>query len=46
MLLYLGRVAAEKDVVLVIKTFAELVRRGEQKVRFVVAGHGPEGYVD
>ncbi|HEY4220095.1 MAG TPA: glycosyltransferase, partial [Myxococcota bacterium] len=28
------------------KTFAELVKRGEQNVRFVVAGGGPEAYVD
>jgi glycosyltransferase involved in cell wall biosynthesis len=46
MLLYLGRIATEKNVELVIKTFAELVRRGEQKVRFVVAGNGPERYVE
>lgn len=44
-LLYLGRLAAEKNVELVVKTFAELERRRERRVRFVVAGGGPEGYV-
>jgi 1,2-diacylglycerol 3-alpha-glucosyltransferase len=46
MLLYLRRIGTEKNVELVIKTFAELARRGEQKVRYVVAGSGPEGYVE
>jgi glycosyltransferase involved in cell wall biosynthesis len=45
-LLYLGRIGTEKNVELVIKTFAELRRRGESKVRFVVAGGGPPAYVD
>jgi glycosyltransferase involved in cell wall biosynthesis len=44
-ILYLGRIGTEKNVELVIKTFAELRRRGEEKVRFVVAGGGPEQYV-
>jgi 1,2-diacylglycerol 3-alpha-glucosyltransferase len=44
--LYLGRIGTEKNVELVIKTFAELKRRGEKNVRFVVAGGGPESYVD
>lgn len=45
-ILYLGRIGTEKNVELVIKTFAELKRRGEQNVKFVVAGHGPDSYVD
>lgn len=44
-LLYLGRIGTEKNVELVIQTFAELKRRGEQRVRFVVVG-GPEGHVE
>ena len=45
-LLYLGRIGTEKNVELVIKTFAELKRRGEKNVRFVVAGGGPAAYVE
>jgi 1,2-diacylglycerol 3-alpha-glucosyltransferase len=45
-LLYLGRIGTEKNIELVIKTFAELKRRNIQKARFVVAGGGPEGYVE
>ncbi|HEY4219760.1 MAG TPA: glycosyltransferase, partial [Myxococcota bacterium] len=45
-ILYLGRIGTEKNVELVMKTFAELVKRGEKNVRFVVAGGGPESYVD
>lgn len=45
-LLYLGRIGTEKNVELVIKTFAELRRRGEQNVRFVVAGGGPDAYME
>lgn len=44
--LYLGRIGTEKNVELVIKTFAELKRRGEKNVRFVMAGGGPEGYLE
>jgi glycosyltransferase involved in cell wall biosynthesis len=45
-LLYLGRIGTEKNVELVIKTFAELKKRGEQNVRYVFAGGGPEAYVE
>lgn len=45
-ILYLGRIGTEKNVELVIKTFAELRRRGEKNVRFVMAGGGPETYVE
>lgn len=44
--LYLGRIGTEKNVELVLKTFAELRRRGEPNVRFVVAGGGPESYME
>lgn len=45
MLLYLGRLGDEKNVELVIETFAELSRRGEKNLRFVIAGGGPELYM-
>lgn len=44
-LLYLGRIGTEKNVELVIDTFAELARRGQERVRFVIAGGGPEDYL-
>lgn len=43
--LYLGRLGDEKNVELVVQTMAELRRRGEKGLRFVIAGGGPEGYV-
>jgi len=45
-LLYLGRIGTEKNVELVMKTFAELKRRDTKNVRFVIAGGGPDGYVE
>lgn len=44
-LLYLGRLGDEKNVELVVHTFAELKRRGEPNLRFVIAGGGPELYL-
>jgi 1,2-diacylglycerol 3-alpha-glucosyltransferase len=44
-ILYLGRLGDEKNVELVVKTMGELRRRGEQKLRFVIAGGGPADYV-
>lgn len=44
-LLYLGRLGDEKNVELVLHTFAELKRRGEPNLRFVIAGGGPDVYL-
>lgn len=44
-LLYLGRMGDEKNVELVLHAMAELRRRGEENLRFVVAGGGPESYM-
>ncbi|MCC7111656.1 MAG: glycosyltransferase [Deltaproteobacteria bacterium] len=44
--LYLGRIGTEKNVELIINTFAELKRRGEEKVRYVIAGGGPQSFMD
>ena len=44
--LYLGRLGDEKNVELVVDTFAELRRRGHDTLRFVIAGDGPKAYVD
>jgi glycosyltransferase involved in cell wall biosynthesis len=44
--LYLGRLGTEKNVELVINTFGELQKRGEKNLRFVVAGGGPDFYVE
>lgn len=45
MLLYLGRLGDEKNVELIIHTFAELKKRGEPNTRFVIAGGGPDIYL-
>lgn len=44
--LYLGRLGTEKNVELCLRTMAELRRRGEPKLRFVIAGGGPPQYVE
>ncbi|MBI1944457.1 MAG: glycosyltransferase [Deltaproteobacteria bacterium] len=43
--LYLGRIGTEKNVELVIDTFAELQRRSHEHARYVIAGGGPEDYL-
>lgn len=43
--LYLGRIGTEKNVELVIDTFGELARRGQERVRYVIAGGGPDYYL-
>jgi glycosyltransferase involved in cell wall biosynthesis len=43
--LYLGRLGTEKNVELAIETMAELRRRGQPNLRFVVAGGGPAPYL-
>ena len=44
--LYLGRLGPEKNAELVVNTMAALRRRGEKKLRFVIAGGGPTEYLD
>ncbi|MCP4500477.1 MAG: glycosyltransferase family 4 protein [Deltaproteobacteria bacterium] len=44
-ILYLGRMGDEKNVELVIESMAELRKRNVDKLRFVIAGGGPEGYM-
>ncbi|MFZ9888805.1 MAG: glycosyltransferase [Myxococcota bacterium] len=44
-LLYLGRLGDEKNVELVVDTMAELRRRGEPRVKLVIAGGGPDAYL-
>lgn len=43
--LYLGRLGDEKNTDLVVSSMAELKRRGETQLRFVIAGDGPASYV-
>lgn len=44
-LLYLGRLGDEKNVELIVDTMAELRRRGEPKLKLVIAGGGPDAYL-
>ena len=45
LILYLGRLGDEKNTDLVVSSMAELKRRGEKNLRFVIAGDGPASYV-
>jgi len=44
-ILYLGRMGDEKNVELVVESMAELRKRNVEKLRFVIAGGGPDGYM-
>jgi 1,2-diacylglycerol 3-alpha-glucosyltransferase len=44
-ILYLGRLGDEKNTQLIVASMAELRKRGEKNIRFVIAGDGPAAYV-
>lgn len=41
-LLFVGRLAEEKNIVFLIKMFSKLIKQTDQKYKFVIVGDGPE----